>query len=197
MSTGKHVGYIRVSSADQNIARQKVELEKYELDKLYVDHASGKSTTQRPQLQLMIDYVRDDDEVFVLSMDRLARNLEDLLRLVNELQNKGVIVHFLKENLTFSPGSSDPMSKMLLSVMGAVAEFERALIRERQREGIAQAKARGVYKGRKPLAKEKIEEALRLIQSGEPKQAVAKQLGISRTSLYKYIKADPEGESIS
>ena len=189
MSTGKRIGYIRVSSADQNIARQQAEMEKLQLNKLYVEHASGKNTTLRPQLQLMLDYLRDDDELYVVSMDRLARNLEDLLRLVHELQDKGVTVHFLKENLTFSPGNSDPMSKMLLAVMGAVAEFERALIRERQREGIAQAKARGLYKGRKPLAREKINEALRLIQSGEPKQSVAKQLGISRTSLYKYVNA--------
>ena len=194
MSTGKRIGYIRVSSADQNIARQQAEMEKLQLNKLYVEHASGKNTTQRPQLQLMLDYLRDDDELYVVSMDRLARNLEDLLRLVNELQSKGVTVHFLKENMTFSPGTSDPMSKMLLSVMGAVAEFERSLIRERQREGIAQAKERGAYTGRKPLPREKVEEALRLLQSGMSKQAAARQLGISRTSLYKYLKTavDPQ-----
>lgn len=139
---GQRIGYIRVSSTDQNPDRQ---LEGVETDKLFIDHASGKDT-QRPQLEAMLAYAREGDVVVVHSMDRLARNLDDLRRLVQQLTRRGISVTFLKESLTFT-GSDSPMAQLLLSVMGAFAEFEQALIRERQKEGIALAKKNGVYKG--------------------------------------------------
>ena len=142
---GKRAGYIRVSSLDQNTARQ---LEGVELDKTFSDKASGKDV-KRPQLQAALDYLRDGDVLVVHSMDRLARNLDDLRRIVTDLTGRGVQVQFMKEGMLFT-GDDTAMSKLLLSVMGAFSEFERALLRERQREGIAIAKKAGVYKGRKP-----------------------------------------------
>ena len=144
--TGKTLGYVRISSVDQNLERQ---LEGLNLNKTFTDKASGKDA-KRPQLLALLDYARDGDTVLVHSMDRLARNLDDLRRIVQTLTAKGVQVQFLKEGLTFT-GEDSAMSQLLLSVMGAFAEFERALIRERQREGIALAKKKGVYKGRKKV----------------------------------------------
>ena len=154
MAKGQNIGYIRVSSVDQNTDRQ---LDGTELDKIFTDKCSGKDTN-RPQLQLLIDFVREGDTVFVHSMDRLARNLDDLRKLVSNLTSKGVIIKFMKENLVFTSEAS-PMSTLLLSVMGAFAEFERALIRERQKEGIAIAKKAGKYGKRgKRLTIEQIQE---------------------------------------
>ena len=144
--TGKTLGYVRISSVDQNTERQ---LEGLRLNKTFTDKASGKDA-KRPQLLALLDYARDGDTVLVHSMDRLARNLDDLRRIVQTLTGKGVQVQFLKEGLTFT-GEDSAMSQLLLSVMGAFAEFERALIRERQREGIALAKKKGIYKGRKKV----------------------------------------------
>jgi DNA invertase Pin-like site-specific DNA recombinase len=141
---GQRIGYIRVSSFDQNPERQ---LEQVPLDRVFTDKASGKDM-QRPELDRLLTFVREGDMVIVHSMDRLARNLDDLRRLVQSLTKRGVAVQFLKENMTFT-GEDTPMANLMLSVMGAFAEFERALIKERQREGIALAKQRGVYTGRK------------------------------------------------
>jgi DNA invertase Pin-like site-specific DNA recombinase len=143
----KRVGYIRVSTVDQNTERQ---LDGEELDKVFTDKASGKDT-KRPQLQAALDYLRGGDILVVHSMDMLARNLDDLRRIVLGLTSKGVLVEFVKERLTFT-GEDSAMSQLLLSVMGAFAEFERSLIRERQREGIALAKKAGVYKGAQTVA---------------------------------------------
>lgn len=179
---GKRVGYIRVSSLDQNTERQ---LEGVDLDKRFTDKASGKDT-KRPQLQAALDYLRDGDVLVVHSMDRLARNLDDLRRIVNELTQRGVVVEFVKEHLTFT-SEDNAMSKLLLSVMGAFAEFERSLIKERQREGIALAKKAGVYKGRKPsLTPERVVELKQRIAAGEKKAALAREFGISRETLYTY-----------
>ena len=183
MAGGQRVGYIRVSSAGQNPARQ---LDGAELDRVFTDTVSGKSAT-RPQLQAMLAFVRDGDTVIVHSMDRLARNLDDLRRLVRELTGRGVAVQFVKEQLTFTAEDS-PMATLLLSVLGAFAEFERALIRERQLEGIALAKARGAYKGRKPSLTPGQAEALRArAAAGEPKAGLAREFGISRQTLYSYL----------
>jgi len=181
---GKRVGYIRVSTLDQNTERQ---LDGVEVDKVFTDRASGKDVN-RPQLQAAIDYLRDGDVLVVHSMDRLARNLDDLRKIVTDLTGKGVIVEFLKERLTFTE-EENAMSRLLLSVMGAFAEFERALIRERQREGIEIAKKAGVYKGRKPaLTADRIEELKKRSASGEKKSALAREFGISRETLYQYIR---------
>ena len=141
---GQRIGYVRVSTLDQNEKRQ---LEGQVLDRVFTDKASGRDTA-RPQLTELLRFARDGDTVVVHSMDRLARNLDDLRALVQGLTRKGVRVEFVKESLVFT-GEDSPMANLMLSVMGAFAEFERSLIRERQREGIALAKQRGAYKGRK------------------------------------------------
>ena len=142
--SGQRIGYIRVSTLDQHTERQ---LDGIEVDKTFTDTASGKDT-KRPQLELMLSFVRSGDTVIVHSMDRLARNLDDLRLLVQTLTGKGVRIEFVKEHLTFT-GEYSPIAKLMLSVMGAFAEFEQVLIKERQREGIAQAKKRGAFKGRR------------------------------------------------
>ena len=179
---GKRIGYVRVSTLDQNESRQ---LEGVQLDKRFVDKASGKDT-KRPQLQAALDYLRDGDVLVVHSMDRLARNLDDLRKIVLGLTERGVVVEFVKEHLTFTR-EDNAMSKLLLSVMGAFAEFERSLIRERQREGIALAKKAGVYQGRKPsLTPERIKQLRARVAAGEKKAALAREFGISRETLYSY-----------
>lgn len=179
---GKRIGYVRVSSIDQNAERQ---LDGVELDKRFTDKASGKDT-KRPQLQAALDYLREGDVLVVHSMDRLARNLDDLRKIVMDLTGRGVTVEFAKEWLTFTT-EDNAMSKLLLSIMGAFAEFERALIRERQREGIALAKKAGVYKGRKPaLAPERVQELRVRVAAGEKKAVLAREFGISRETLYQY-----------
>lgn len=184
MSKGKIIGYIRVSTCEQNEQRQ---LESVKADKLFIDKASGKDTV-RPQLQALLEYVRDGDTVVVHSLDRLARNLDDLRRIVQTLNAKDVKVQFLKENLIFT-GEDSPMSNLLLSVMGAFAEFERSLIRERQLEGIALTKKRGVYKGRKrSLSKDQIESLKIRIVAGEKKAHLAREFGISRETAYQYLR---------
>lgn len=181
---GQRVGYVRVSSADQHPDRQ---LDGVLVERTFVDQASG-SNSQRPQLEALLKFVRLDDTVVVHSMDRLARNLGDLLHLVQSLTARGVAVEFLKEHLVFT-GEDAPMAMLMLSVMGAVAEFERTLIRERQREGIALAKQRGVYRGRhRSLHLEQIEEVRKRVEAGEAKAKIAGEFGISRQSLYRLLR---------
>jgi DNA invertase Pin-like site-specific DNA recombinase len=180
---GKRVGYIRVSTLDQNTERQ---LEGIELDKRFTDKASGKDV-HRPQLKAALDYLRDGDVLVVHSMDRLARNLVDLRTVVDGLTGRGVHVEFVKESLRFT-GEDTSVSRLMLSVMGAVAEFERAMLKERQREGIAIAKKRGLYKGRKPsLTPERVQQLRARITAGEKKAALAREFGISRETLYQYV----------
>jgi DNA invertase Pin-like site-specific DNA recombinase len=179
---GLRIGYVRVSSLDQNTQRQ---LEGVELDKTYTDKCSGKDT-KRPQLQAALGHLREGDVLVIHSMDRLARNLDDLRRIVTELTAKGVRIQFMKEGMLFT-GEDSAMSKLLLSVMGAFAEFERALLRERQREGIAIAKKAGVYKGRKPsLTPERVTELRARVAAGEKRAGLAREFGISRETLYQY-----------
>lgn len=181
---GQRIGYIRVSSFDQNPERQ---LDQTQVDKVFVDKASGKDT-QRPELDALLSFVRDGDTVVVHSMDRLARNLDDLRRLVQKLTHKGVRIEFVKECLTFT-GEDSPMANLMLSVMGAFAEFERSLIHERQREGIALAKLRGAYRGRKKsLSSEQQIEVRGRATDGEKKAHLAREFGISRETLYQYLK---------
>jgi len=179
----KRVGYRRVSSLEQNTERQ---LEGVDLDKVFTDKASGKDTA-RPQLQAALEYLREGDLFLVHSMDRLARSVDDLRKIVLDLTKKGVHVQFIKENLTFT-GEDSPMSNLLLSLLGAVAEFERSMIRERQREGIALAKKAGVYKGRKPsLTYAQVAEIRRRVAAGEQKTALAAEYRISRQTLYSAL----------
>jgi DNA invertase Pin-like site-specific DNA recombinase len=184
--TDKRVGYIRISSVDQNEARQ---LDGVELDKSFTDKASGKDT-KRPQLQACLEFLREGDLLITHSMDRLARNTEDLLRTVRTLNEKHISVQFIQENLTFSWDKSDPYADLLLTLLGAVAQFERRLIRERQREGIAIAKRNGVYKGRKPNLTPEQAASLRLRAVTEKnKSALAREFSISRVTMYQYLKA--------
>ncbi|MGI9089921.1 MAG: recombinase family protein [Gemmatimonadaceae bacterium] len=177
--TGQRVGYTRVSSLDQNVDRQ---LDGITLDKTFPDNVSGKDT-QRPQLEALLGFVRDGDTVIVHSMDRLARNLDDLRSIVRTLTARGVRVEFVKEQLTFT-GEDSPMANLLLSLMGAFAEFEHALIRERQREGIVLAKQRGAYRGRrKALTTEQIEQLARRAAAGEPKSMLAREFNVSRETV--------------
>lgn len=184
MTQGKTIGYKRVSTFDQNIDRQ---LEGIKLDKVFMDNVSGKNMN-RPGLIAMLDYAREDDVIVVHSIDRLARNLDDLRSIVELcIQNK-ITIKFIKENLTFD-SSKTALSNLLLSVMGAFAEFERNLIKERQMEGIALAKMKGVYKGRKrSLNEEQITIIKQRIVSGDKKTVIAKDMCISRETLYGYLR---------
>lgn len=182
---GERVGYRRVSTLEQSTERQ---LSDVELDRVFEDKASGKNA-DRPALGECLRFLRDGDTLIVHSMDRLARNVDDLRRIVRDLTARGVRVEFVKESLTFT-GEESPMSNLLLSLLGAVAEFERSLILERQREGIALAKARGVYKGRKPKLDEGRAEELRArLLAGESATKLATEFGISRQSVYNYRAA--------
>ena len=181
---GQRIGYVRVSSFDQNPERQ---LENVSLNKVFTDKASGKDT-KRPELEALLAFAREGDTVVVHSMDRLARNLDDLRRLVQMLTKRGIRIEFVKEGLHFT-GEDSPMANLLLSVMGAFAEFERALIRERQREGIALAKKRGAYRGRKKaLSPEQVANLRQRAAAGEQKAALAREFGISRETLYQYLR---------
>jgi DNA invertase Pin-like site-specific DNA recombinase len=181
---GQRIGYVRVSTLDQNEKRQ---LDGLVLDRVFTDKASGRDTA-RPQLAELLGFAREGDTVVVHSMDRLARNLDDLRALVQCLTRKGVRVEFVKEHLLFT-GEDSPMANLMLSVMGAFAEFERSLIRERQREGIALAKQRGAYKGRKrTLTPERAAELVQRAANGIPKTVLAGEYGISRETVYQYLR---------
>jgi len=183
---GQRIGYVRVSSFDQNPERQ---LENISVNKVFTDKASGKDT-KRPELEALLAFAREGDTVVVHSMDRLARNLDDLRRLVQMLTKRGIRIEFVKEGLHFT-GEDSPMANLLLSVMGAFAEFERALIRERQREGIALAKKRGAYRGRKKaLSPEQVADLRQRAAAGDQKAALAREFGISRETLYQYLRTN-------
>lgn len=180
---GHRIGYVRVSTFDQNPERQ---LENIQVDRSFIDKASGKDV-KRPQLEAMMSFVREGDTLVVHSMDRLARNLDDLRRIVQTLTQRGIRVEFVKEHLAFT-GEHSPMATFMLSVMGAFAEFERALIRERQREGIAVAKQRGAYRGRKrSLSEEQIADLRGRVNAGDKKAQIARDFKISRETLYQYL----------
>ena len=180
---GLQIGYLRVSAADQNELRQ---LEGLKLDRTFTDKTSGKDT-KRPNLELLLSFIREGDTLVCHSMDRLARNLDDLRKIVLDLTKRGVHVRFVKENLTFT-GEDSPMANLLLSVMGAFAQFERELIRERQREGIALAKKRGAYRGRKrSLTAAQAADMFRRAVNGESKTLLAKEFGVTRDTIYQYI----------
>lgn len=181
---GQRIGYIRVSTIDQNPERQ---LDDIRVDRTFTDKASGKDI-KRPELEALMSFARTGDTVVVHSMDRLARNLDDLRRIVQLLTQRGVHIEFVKEHLSFT-GEDSPMANLMLSVMGAFAEFERSLIRERQREGIALAKQRGAYRGRKKsLSDLEIAELRQRVAAGAQKATLAREFGISRETVYQYLR---------
>ena len=179
--------YVRVSTALQNTDRQLFDVS---CDREYVDRLSGKDTN-RPQLQAMIDNIRDGDVINCHSMDRLARNVRDLLALIERITSKGGEIRFFKENLAFSNiQKGDAFQKLMLVMLGAISEFERNLILERQREGIAVAKLKGKYRGGKnKLLTEQVQELRHLV--GTKSLSVSKaavKFGISRQSVYNYLR---------
>lgn len=176
--------YIRVSSVDQNEARQ-VEALSGKATRTFTDKASGKDTN-RPAFQDLLATVKAGDSIVVASLDRFSRSLMDLQKTVDDLVSRGVSVEFVKEHLKFAPGSTDPMSKLMLQVLGAFAEFERTLIRERQREGIAAAKAAGKFLGRKPVFDEaKTAKLIDYLKRGMSPMEISRQMApISRASIY-------------
>ena len=193
MGSSAKIGYVRVSTVEQNTARQLVGIT---LDRVFEEKVSAKNIGNRPVLREMLGFIRDGDDLYVHSMDRLARNLKDLLTLVTTITDKGMTLHFVKENVTFeAKAKATPFNKLLLGLLGSVAEFERELILERQREGIAQAKARGAYKGRKPIAPEKIEKAKELLAQGMTRTEAAKTVGMGRTTLFLYLKNNGQAQA--
>lgn len=181
------VGYVRVSSVDQNPARQVADLQGVGVEKVFEDRASGGSR-DRPGLAELLRFVREGDAVVVASMDRLARDVGDLRALVAELTGRGVTVEFVGEHLTFTGGRQDATADLMLTMLGAVAQFERAMIRERQRQGIEAAKARGTYTGRKPsLNPTQASEVRALVAAGVAKAKVARKFGVSRDTVYRVL----------
>jgi len=190
-TNGMRVGYKRVSSVDQNPERQLAGLE---FDKTFEDRVSG-STIKRPQLQACLDYLREGDTLYVHSIDRLARNLPDLLNIIRQLLDKKVSVKFINENLSFNAGAEEnPFQKLQLQIIGSVAEFERSLIKERQREGIEKAKRAGKHLGRPrkmtPALKDRV---LDLLERGTPQAEIARQLKINRQAVYRVAKESRSG----
>ena len=178
------VGYVRVSSDDQNLARQLEAIG--EVDRIFADKVSGGSRDSRTALDECIKYIRDGDTVRVASMDRLARSLRDMRDIVDEVIAKGAAVHFVKEGQTYSSDTNDALSQLMLHMLAAFAEFERALIRERQAEGIRIAKAEGRYRGRvRKLTPAQLDEARQLVSTGVPKAEVARRYGVDRSTLHR------------
>lgn len=177
------IGYVRVSSQGQNTARQ---LAGIKLDKEFVDKVTG-SNMDREKLKECIMYAREGDTVIVESIDRLARNLLDLQEIIKTLNKKGAKVQFVKENLTFT-GETDPMSTLMLQMMGAFAEFERSMIKTRQKDGIAQARLAGKHLGRPHKVDNKFRKVVKeKVESCQSIRSIAKELGVCRATIYKAI----------
>lgn len=178
------IGYIRVSTQEQNTMRQEVLMESLGVDEVYIDHMSGKSTN-RPELQKMMEYVRKGDTVIVESISRFARNTRDLLDLVEKLSEKGVEFVSKKEAID----TTTPTGKFMLTVFGAVAELEREYILQRQQEGIAIAKAEGKYRGRKPIERSNFDAVEKLWRAGTISAAEAmRRLDMSRSTFYRKVR---------
>lgn len=180
--TGKIIGYIRCSSVHQNNERQ---LDSIQLDKVFEEKVSAK-TKNRPKLQEMLNYIREGDGVVVHDISRLARNLEDLHSLIREIIDKGCSVHFIKENLKFT-GERDHLQELMLNMLGSFYQFERSIMLERQREGIALAKAKGKYKGRRKTIDD--DEIRKMLADGNSIRMTATMLGVSMSSVQRAKKA--------
>ena len=183
--TGQEVAYIRVSTIEQNTESQRAILSKIKINKVFEEKISGKNA-KRPELQAMLEYVREGDTVYVKDLSRLARNTKDLLNIVEYLTNKGVALKSIKENID----TSTNFGKLMITFLAAIYEFERANLLERQRDGIAVAKMQGKYKGRKKVAKpDNFDEVYRKWQKREIKSSVAiRELNISEYAFYKFVR---------
>ena len=179
MTKGKNIAYVRVSTTDQNEARQNEALNKYNIDKWYVEKITGKDTN-RPKLIEMLDFIREDDTVYVEEFSRLGRSTQDLLDIVQHIENKGAKFISIKENFD----TKTPAGRLQMTMMAAIAEFERSMILQRQREGIAIAKKEGKYKGRKKIKRTDIDIHYdRYMSRKASKTQIANELGISRNTL--------------
>ncbi len=176
------IGYIRVSSVDQNTERQLLNVE---LDKVFEDKCSGKDV-DRPALKQLLEYAREGDVVHCHDISRMARNTEDLLRLVKDFNSDGITLKFHKENFIFD-GNDNPMQQLMLTMLGGIYQFERAMILERQREGIAIAKAKGLYKG-KQINKELHANIKQLFSEGMNKAQIARTIGCARKTVIDVLK---------
>ena len=189
---GKKLAYIRVSSESQSTSRQDQQIEELEVDKVFIEKVSGKNITDRPQFQLMLEYAREEDIIYCADLSRWGRSLIDIKTTVTSLTTNGVTVKFLKENLTFS-NHNDDMNNLLLGILSSLAEWERAVIKSRQMEGVQIAKERGVYKdrcGRKPkLSEEQIQEVRKRVEAGEHRTSIAKSMKVSRQTIYNLAPA--------
>lgn len=184
MGGGKNIAYVRVSTAEQNETRQKEALKKYDIEKWFIEKASGKDTN-RPRLQEMLEYIREDDTVYVEEFSRLGRSTADLLNTVQQIEDVGAKFVSLKENFD----TKTPTGKLQMTMMAAIAEFERSMILERQREGIAIAKREGKYKGRKAVSVPNIGTYYdKYMRRKGTKVSIAHELGISRTTLDKLFR---------
>lgn len=182
------IAYLRVSSTDQSTDRQEIQA-----DKTYEDKATG-TNTDRPQLQEMLRNLRSGDEVYVWSIDRLARSISDMHDLIKQITGADCSVHFIKENLTFTSDKSNPMNELLLNMLASVYQFETAIRKERQLEGIAKAKEKGVYQGRSTAMRQKAK-VIELLNDGVSQRKIAEQVGISLSSVQRIVKMQKqEGE---
>jgi DNA invertase Pin-like site-specific DNA recombinase len=187
---GKKLAYVRVSSIGQSTSRQDLQIEELNVDKIFSEKISGKNIQDRPQFLLMLDYAREDDIIYCADLSRWGRSLIDIKTTVTALTSKGVTVKFLKENLTFA-GNDDPMSNLLLGILSSLSEWERAVIKSRQMEGVKIAKEKGIYKercGRKPkLTEEQMIEVKQRLAAGETKAEISRAFGVSRQTVYNLV----------
>lgn len=179
------IAYLRVSTTDQSTDRQEIQA-----DKTYEDKATG-TNTDRPQLQEMLRNLRKGDEVHVWSIDRLARSISDMHDLIKQITESGCSVHFIKENLVFTADKSNPMNELLLNMLASVYQFETAIRKERQLEGIAKAKEKGVYQGRSTAMRQKAR-VVQLLNDGMSQRNIAKEVGISLSSVQRIVKKNKE-----
>lgn len=186
-SQGQLIGYARTSTTDQQagLEAQLRDLQLAGCSKVFHEQLSS-ITTKRPELERCIDYARDGDTLIVTRLDRLARSVADLVSITERLKVKRVGLRILAINLD----TDTPTGKLMLNLLGSIAEFERELMLERQREGIAKAKAEGKYKGRAPTARRKSKDVIRLRSEGKTADAIAAELGIGRASVFRILKAD-------
>jgi DNA invertase Pin-like site-specific DNA recombinase len=185
------IGYARTSTIDQKagLDTQLEELKKTGCDKIFVEQVSSVDIEARTQLAAALDFIREGDKLVVTKLDRLARSVSHLMQILDDLSVKSAHLQIMGLGID----TAGPTGKLILTVLGGMAEFERGIMLERQREGIAKAKAAGKYKGRKPTARAKSKEVMDLHRAGTGPSEISKQLGIGRASVYRIINTDQAG----